>query len=351
MSRCTLVQYLFKDEEHEVGNLLPHGNSKKKNSYRRTFKSTRLALQASVDSKKTTPKEILDGVYHSVGDVTEARSLGQLPRGPSDVYNARFGAKHSSRSHESKHQSKNVNELNAIWQLLEKAKRDEKECHNSTFIRECRIHPDFLVVLASDRQLQDLERFCTNSEEFSILGVDPTFNIFQENISLTVMTYRNLKLHHGATKKSPVFIGPVLMHQRKDWKTYSRFANSLVTECPGLDGLIACGTDGEKALIDGLKRNFRFALFLRCFIHFRDNVKRELERRGFSADAKKAIVREIFGKQEEQVKYAELVDSNNEEEFQMNLESLEEQWNNREAECGASTRNSTFYAWFCKEKV
>ena len=214
MSKYTLVQYLFQHEEHEVENLLPHGNSKKKNSYRRTFKSTRMALQASVDNKKKTPKEILDNVYHSVGDVTEARSLGQLPRGPSDVYNARFGAKHSSRSYESEHQSKDVSEVNAIWQLLEKAKREEKECDNSTFIRECRIHPDFLVVLASDRQLQDLERFCTNAEEFSILGVDPTFNIFQENVSLTVMTYRNLKLHHGTTKKSPVFIGPVLMHQR-----------------------------------------------------------------------------------------------------------------------------------------
>ena len=114
-------------------------------------------------------------------------------------------------------------------------------------------------------------------------------------------------------------------------------------------GLIACGRDDEKALIDGLKQNFRFTLFLRCFIHFRDNVKRGLERRGFSADAKKAIVREIFGKQEEQVKYAGLVDSNNEEKFRMNLENLEEQWNTREAV--ASTRNSTFYAWFCKEEV
>ena len=338
----TLVQYLFKDEEHEVENLLPHGNSKK-NLYR----CTRLALEASVDSKEKTSKEILDNVYHSVGDVTEARSLGQLPRGPSNIFNARFGEKSSSRSHESEHQSKNVNELNVIWQLLEKAKREEKECDNSTSIREWRIHPDFLVVLASDCQLQDLEHFCTNSEGFSILGVDPTLHIFQENISLTVMTYRNLKLHHGVTKKSPVFIGPVLMHQWKDCKTYSRFANSLVTECPDLDGLIACGTDGEKALIDRLKRNLRFALFLRCFIHFRDNVKRELEKKR-TADAKKAIVREIFGKQEEQVKYAWLVDSNNEEEFQMNLE---EQWNTREAECGASTHNSTFYAWFCKGKV
>ena len=158
-----------------------------------------------MDSKEKTPKEILDNVYHSVGDVTEARSLGQLPRGPSNVHNARFGAKSSSRSHESEHQSKNVNELNVIWQLLEKANREEKECDNSTSIREWRIHPDFLVVLASDCQLQDLEHFCTNSEGFSILGVDPTLKIFQENISLTVMMYRNLKLHHGDEKVSSFY--------------------------------------------------------------------------------------------------------------------------------------------------
>jgi len=45
------------------------------------------------------------------------------------------------------------------------------------------------------------------------------------------------------------------MHQRKDWKTYARFANSLTTECPDLEGIIACGTDGEKALILGFNRD------------------------------------------------------------------------------------------------
>lgn len=113
---------------------------------------------------------------------------------------------------------------------------------------------------------------------------------------------RDLKLHHNATKKSPVFIGPVLMRQRKDWKTYSRLASSLIAECPDLQGVLACGTDGEKALIDGLKRNFRFALLLRCFIHFKDNVKPELERRQVPPGGKK-FLDEIFGKQDDTVKY------------------------------------------------
>ena len=58
------------------------------------------------------------------------------------------------------------------------------------------------------------------------------------------------------------------MHQHKDCKTHSRFANSLISEKMGLDALLA-ETDGEKRLIDGFQRNFLFATFLRCFIHFK----------------------------------------------------------------------------------
>ena len=199
------------------------------------------------------------------------------------------------------------------------AKREEKEDDGSVFIRQCRIHPDFLVVLASDRQLRDFTNFCTNPNEFCVFGADLTFNIFQENISLTVTTYRNLKLHHGSTKKPPVFITPILMHQRKDWKTYSRFANSLITECPDPEGILACRTDKEKALIDGLKRNFRFALFLCCFIHFKDNVKRELQERGLWPSTKKLFLAEMFGKQEEDVKFSCLVDCDSTDEFDAKL--------------------------------
>ena len=63
-------------------------------------------------------------------------------------------------------------------------------------------------------------------------------------------TYKNLKSENKATNQPPVFIGPLLMHQHKDWKTYSIFANSLIAEKMELDALLDCGTDGEKELID-----------------------------------------------------------------------------------------------------
>lgn len=66
---------------------------------------------------------------------------------------------------------------------------------------------------------------------------------------------------------------------------------------------MACGTDREKALIDGFKRNLRFAVFLRCFLHFKDNIQRELSSRDIEQNAKKQFIQEIFGKQKGNVKY------------------------------------------------
>ena len=62
-----------------------------------------------------------------------------------------------------------------------------------------------------DRQLNDMVSFCTNDEEFSVVGVDPTFNL--GDFSVTVSTYRHLQLIDRTTKKHPVMLGPMLVHQ------------------------------------------------------------------------------------------------------------------------------------------
>ena len=92
-------------------------------------------------------------------------------------------------------------------------------------------------------------------------------------------TYGNLKIENKATNQPPELIGPLIMHQHKNWKTYSRFVNSLIEEKMELGALLAGVTNGEKALIDGFQRNFRFATFLRWFIHFKGNKKTELKNR------------------------------------------------------------------------
>eukprot|EP00794_Sanderia_malayensis_P020955 gene20955-23006_t len=119
---------------------------------------------------------------------------------------------------------------------------------------------------------------------------------------------------------------------------------------PALEGVLACGTDGERAIIDGFRRNFRHAPFLRYFIRFKDNLEREMTWRGLRKDLKVEFIADIFGKQDGDVKYAGFVDCNDESEFQVKVNNVEEKWNARETASKLKT-SETFFQWFKKNKV
>ena len=87
-----------------------------------------------------------------------------------------------------------VVKLDSLWMLLERVCREDEKSLQEKFIRRCGIHPNFLVVLANDRQLQELEHFSTNPSEFCVFSVDPTFNVFKDMISLIVTVFKILKL-------------------------------------------------------------------------------------------------------------------------------------------------------------
>ena len=72
---------------------------------------------------------------------------------------------------------------------------------------------------------------------------------------------------------------------------------------PETAALIACGTDGEKAIIDGFQRNAPYAIFLRCFIHYNRNFLEHLKKSRFSAESKQLFLEEIFGKHENTIKF------------------------------------------------
>ena len=192
-------------------------------------------------------------------------------------------------------------------------------------------------------------QFCTNPKEYSVLGIDPTFNTFDWNISLTVTMYRNLRLENPKTGKAPVFVGPLLMHQRKDWKTYSKFAHALVTLKPELEGVLSIGTDGEKALIDGFKLQYFYVVS--CILKTTSKGSWEAEESRATKRMFRRFVSEIFGKQEGSVKFFGVVDCETEEEFDLKLEELKVSWRERENEIGNGSHKRTFFEWFQYEKV
>ena len=97
---------------------------------------------------------------------------------------------------------------------METCKREESQV--DPFVRNVQGAPDAMCVLAKDHQLNDLVRFCCNPKLFSILGVDPTFNLGE--FSLTVTTYRHLQLLDRSTRKPPVLLAQCLSTSEKQYQ-------------------------------------------------------------------------------------------------------------------------------------
>ena len=110
-----------------------------------------------------------------------------------------------------------------------------------------------------------------------------------------------------------------------------------------LGGVRAFGTDGEKALADGFTHEFRYALHLTCFIHFRRNIKQQLQERDFPSHAISEIIDDVMGCQKGSVFCEGLVDCSSHDEFQQKLVLLKERWEKFDGE--------GFYEWFCEHKA
>ena len=215
-------------------------------------------------------------------------------------------------------------------------------------MRDIKAAPEPALVVASDRQLDDLARFCgtPSGAECSILTVDPTFSL--GDFECTPITYRHLLLVSHRYSTSPIFIGPILIHYRKNFGSFLFFASSLLSLKRELQCIRAIGTDGEKALIDAFKHEFRFATHLQCFIHARNSVKRQLAERKYPESVASEIADEIFGKQVGSTYVAGLVDSAS-EEFLVSLRQKKADWMKREADNAGVVRG--FFDWFFQYKV
>lgn len=231
------------------------------------------------EMKSSGPKEVVSSVSVKVGGVMQAVAPGELPRGERQVINAKRALRFKSE------------DMDELFVVMQKAKAED------TYVRDIKTSPDPAIVIASDGQLDDLVRFCAPPVgiESCVMTVDPTFSLGE--FECTPVTYRQLLVQTRRGKVSPVFLGPVLVHYRKNFPSFLHFAASLVSLRKELQCLRVFGTDGEKALIDAFTHEFRFAIHLYCSIHVRNNVKKNLRERKFPEEKVNKITDEIFGNQ------------------------------------------------------
>ncbi len=281
--------------------LRPHGNCKRSKAYRRTRESTKDQLKNELENNK--PKDAVDNVFRSKGGVLEVQSAGELPRGRTQAYNIKRALQHQKLSKAVNIPTSLTRDM--LFVVMQQCKNAEK---TETFVQDVACAPEPMSVLCSEQQLNDVTRFCCDSFNFSIFGVDPTFNL--GDFSVTPTTYRHLLLEHSKTGQSPILLGPLLVHYQKLFRSYNYFFSTLSGLKKEVIGIKAIGTDGEKNLVDAALHNFPHAVHLRCFRHLQQNVELHLRNEQFPQPTIKEFTHDIFGWTESNGTYHEgLVDS------------------------------------------
>ena len=304
-----IVQYFFLGDKKVPVHVQPHGNSKaKERPYYRTQPST---LQAIKERCKTNPASVTySDIFEAAGGIDSCKSMSEEPRNKSQVYNACKSVKNES-----------LESKDEIYDLLALLK-EHQSLEDGGFLREVLIGSTPCAILASKRQLDNVVMFCCQPTQFSVFGIDATFELGDFYVTLT--TYKNPSLRNCRTNNLPVFLGPAFIHMERRTQDYQSFFSSLLKFEPRLRDLKAYGTDGEAALTAALESCFPNAISLRCFIHKRNNIEEHLK--GSSSAVKKEILRDIFGSQDGEVFNTGLVDSDSEEAFDVGLGRIYQRW-------------------------
>ena len=276
-------------------------------------------------SSEKTPKRAINFTYDEQGGILQASSAGSLPRCRQQVKDMR----------------RKTQQDDPLFSVMFMCKSEEGK-GKDPFVRLVNAAPFPMMVLTHNYSLCDINRFCTNKDKFSVLGVDPTFSL--GDFDVTVTTYQHLMLSSHETSKYPVLIGPMFVHNmKKDFSAYHFFTSALIGLEPNLANLQAFGTDGEAALVNALSMSFPKACHLRCFLHFKGNIERKLTEMRLPNDVVKEFMQDIMGKPSHF--QLGLVDANDSSHLDDLLNNFENIWNVREEPYHSPP---DFFSWFKK---
>lgn len=267
------------------------------------------------------------------GGEIEAKGMSSLPRNRMQISNYRRGDN-----------KKNENVLYSVMLECKLAQGTKK-----TFVRDVKAAPEPQCILCFDTQIADMERFlCDGNQAHGILTVDPTYNLGEFYVTPT--SYPHLMPEDVITGKSPILLGPVLIHQKMGFSTFNYFSSTLIGFSKKIRQLAAFGTDGQESLIDAFSHSFPSALQLRCFIHFKKNVTERMKVYGIPPPIAKEFLDDIFGSHSGSTYNEGLVDCASVEEFDDKLMKCETVWNLRETPYAPSS-GPRFYNYFCSRMV
>lgn len=226
--------------------------------------------QLSEIAASNTPKSAVQIAACKQGGELEARGLSMLPRNVQQMINYR--------------RTEHKKDTNVLYSVMLQCKLSEGK--TDAFARDVKAVPEPQCVLFYDWQITDLARFVTDRQQFSVFTADTTYNLGDFYVTPTM--YQHM-LEDTISKKHPPFLGPILVHRRKNFSSFNYLASTLIGHSKKLQDVQAFGTDGDPALIEALSHNFNSARQLR-------NITEKLKDRGISSTDAQEFLDDIFGK-------------------------------------------------------
>ena len=93
-----------------------------------------------------------------------------------------------------------------------------------------------------------------------------------------------------------MFLGPAMIHHKKDFSTYKTLLSACITNCKGLEKCRGYITDGEEGLDIIWRTELPKARHLNCVKHFESNCKQKLNDIGIKERNKqKFFLEKVFG--------------------------------------------------------
>jgi hypothetical protein len=322
--RYIMMCYWFQNNEHSVS---PNKNA-------RTQKST---LKSIVQKLKegSSARDVYRETRNDAGGILKAATLSALPKTVKQIQKLKERSNEGKSSMTSRHAKKD--ELFAVISKCVEESHSEK----GRFVQFVQGAPQPLDFLSDNRQLNDIERFCTNRQNPGILSIDTTYNCGEFYVTPT--TYRHQMLLSKRTGKHPVTLGATMIHKHKDAEAFSYIGSCLTRKKTSLKNILAIGYDRDKAIKNGSSPSFPGAVFLACKKHFEDDIKRKLTELAINGAQRKEILVDIMGS--DVTRERGLIDRKSDFEFDQALDALQETWNAREREA-RETNSPKFFAWF-----
>ena len=109
------------------------------------------------------------------------------------------------------------------------------------------------LILYTDEQMADIRNLCCSGQ--TVLGVDKTLNLCDMHVTATC--FKQLTAIRETTGESPIFLGPLYIHDNSDFQSYSNFFNHLRTRWTDVDTThLVVGSDEEMALVNAITSAF-----------------------------------------------------------------------------------------------